>query len=157
VLAARYASGKNASIVAPSPRRARGADRAAVRLREVLHDGEPEAGAAGLARAARVRAVEALEDAREVLRADPAPRISDAEPDAARARIPAREHGDAPGDGVPHGVVDEVAQDLADCRRVGPHRRRIGGTSVSTGTGPFAPAWLAATSAAACATSSSTG
>ena len=47
---------------------------AAVRLDQVLHDREAEAGAALLAGARRVGPVEPLEDARQVIAGDPAPR-----------------------------------------------------------------------------------
>src|SRR5689334_2179720 len=56
-------------------------DLAAVRLDEVLHDGEPEPRTARLARATGVDAVEALEDARQVLGGDAAPRVAHADPD----------------------------------------------------------------------------
>jgi len=42
-----------------------------VRLGHPLHDGEPEPGPAGGPAARRVDPVEAVEDARQVLRADP--------------------------------------------------------------------------------------
>src|SRR5690348_9334355 len=63
-----------------------GADRSAMRLDEVSHDGEAEAGPSFFARASRVDPIEALEDAAEVLGRDSAPRVTDAKRRAAARR-----------------------------------------------------------------------
>ena len=57
--------------VEPSPSRDCDGDLAAVRLRDVADDRETETGAAGVAAARPVDAVEALEDALEIARRDP--------------------------------------------------------------------------------------
>ena len=68
--------------VEPSPSRDSHGDVAAVRLRDVAHDREPEPGAAGVAAARPVDAVEALEDAFEVARRDPDAVVAHDERDA---------------------------------------------------------------------------
>src|SRR6185312_11502866 len=57
-----------------------GFDPARVRLDEVAHDGEPESGAARVARPAGIHSIKALEDAGQVLGRDADARIADAQP-----------------------------------------------------------------------------
>ena len=72
--------------VEPSPGVDSTLDFAAVGAGEVFDDGEAEACAAHLARAGAVNAVEALEDARDVLRRDAVARVGDSN-SVARVRV----------------------------------------------------------------------
>ena len=99
-------------------------DPAAVALDDVLDNGESEAGAALLARAGLVHAVEALENAFEGFRRYARAVILNGDLDLpAVQRAPA--HGDgAVGAAVFDGVVHEVAEDLLQA--VGDRRGRQG-------------------------------
>src|SRR6185503_11235380 len=59
-------------------------------LQHVLDDRESEAGAAGLARAARRDAIEPLGQARQVLRRNAVARVDHGKPSAERIRFPAQ-------------------------------------------------------------------
>src|SRR5690606_1568134 len=83
-------------------------DAPAVALRHVLDDGQPEAGAAGLARAAAIDAVEALGQARQVLGRDARAAVGDVElGPALLADAPARRDPAAAGR-IAHRVAHEV-------------------------------------------------
>ena len=100
-------------------------------LQHVLDDGQAQAGAAGVARAAAVHAVKALGDARQVLGGDARPAVSHGQARAAaRQRLPL--HLDAPAGGrVAHGVVDKVGQGAVQLLRTAGHlarrAQRLGG------------------------------
>src|SRR5205085_5199313 len=82
---------------------------AAVALRHMLDDRQPEPGAAGVARAAAVDPIEALGQARQMLARDADARVAHFELAAAVAARRPR-HVDAPARWrVAHRVVDEVA------------------------------------------------
>ena len=64
--------------VLPTPERAFDGHAAAMGLHDVLDDGQPQAGAAQLAAAGPIDAIEPLEDARQVLGGDAAAAVGDA-------------------------------------------------------------------------------
>ena len=88
--------GKVKRTLVPWPQRALDVELAAVGLHDVLDDGEAEAGAAELARARLVDAVEALGEPRQVARGMPTPVSSIATSTIARGVHRARLHRDAP-------------------------------------------------------------
>src|SRR4029077_16206590 len=101
------------------PRRAFGVDPAIVGLHQMLDDGKPEAGAPVIPGAGGIGTVEPLEDAGEMLRADPGAGIPDLDDHALARR--GRPDGDrSPPRRVAQGVVVEVGEDLAE--GVGIHR-----------------------------------
>src|SRR6266851_631275 len=85
-------------------RRAVDGERRAVARERVFDDGEAEARAAGLARAAAIDAIEALGQARDVLRRDADARVLDLEGRALVALAPAKAH-DAPFRRIADGVA----------------------------------------------------
>src|SRR5215218_9935715 len=98
----------------PLSGRTRRLDAATVRVDEMAHDRQTEPGASLRAGAAGVDTIEALEDARQVLRRDPDPGIRDVEPHAFVGG--ARAHRDASLTRVAHRVLDEVREDLPERR-----------------------------------------
>ncbi len=86
---------------------------------QVFHDRQAEPGAALLARPGGVRAVEPLEDPRQMLAGNPGARVADLEADA--GADPGGADGDAAAAArVPRGVLEHVLQDLPDRFGVGP-------------------------------------
>src|SRR4051812_2479865 len=94
-------------------RLALGAQLASVGEHDVLGDGEAEAGAARLARTGLVHAVEALEEARQVLGRNALAVVANVELDGASLLARAHLHTLSPGT-VFQGVVHEVGEDLVD-------------------------------------------
>src|SRR4051812_1315960 len=88
-------------------------DPAAVSLHEHARDGQPEAATTAVARAARVGAMEALEDALELVLLDAGPRVGDRELDLF-AQHPHPDRDRIAVARVVHGVADEVAEHLRD-------------------------------------------
>ena len=83
----------------------------------ILHDGEAEACAANTAAAALVNAVETLEDAGQVRRSDAYAVVAEAEHPAVIGLFGTDVDGGTLA-GIVDGVVDEVAEDTVDERRV---------------------------------------
>src|SRR5688572_21099567 len=81
----------------------------------MLGDGQAETGAAGLARAAAVDAVEALGEPRDVLGFDADAGVLDAEARTLRALAPGQRHGAACGR-VPDRVADQIAEGAGELR-----------------------------------------
>src|SRR5689334_25449562 len=77
--------------------------------KRVLDDSEAESGAAGLARAAAIDAIEALGEPRDMLRRDAEAGVLDAEKGTVVAVAPAERHL-AAGRRVADGVADQVAE-----------------------------------------------
>src|SRR5258708_9959456 len=94
----------------------------------MLDDREPEAGAAGLARAAGVGAIEPLEHARAVLVGDAGTVVADLDPDlvAAGTGRAGLDPDVAVGPAVLDAVVDQVDHDMIERLGVGAHRE-LGG------------------------------
>src|SRR5438552_15403461 len=90
------------------------------RLREMLDDGEPEPGSSKLARAAGIRAVEALEDARLVLRLDAGAGIHDRQHHRRTEAVPEQGDPAAPRRELDR-VVQQVDEDLLERAPIG-HR-----------------------------------
>ena len=61
----------------PAAGHALGFDSTRVGLDEMAHDGEPETGAAGIARPAGIHAIKPLEDVWDILDPNPFPRVAD--------------------------------------------------------------------------------
>ena len=95
-----------------------GADGAAVGEHDVLGDGEAEAGASGFAGAGFVDAIEAFEQAREMLGGDAGAEILDEEFDGVGNGAGAENDASA-GWAVFHGIVDQVGKNLVDGFAVG--------------------------------------
>src|ERR1039458_259308 len=103
-----------------------GPDAAAVGQDDVLDDGQAEAGAAGLAGACFVDAVEALEDAIEVLGGDAGAEVLDGEFDFGGnigLKQPRADANPAAGFAVLEGVLNEVAEDLVHGVGIGQDQR----------------------------------
>src|SRR5690606_14826538 len=106
--------------------------RAVVPLQRVLHDREPQAGAAGRARAARIDAIEALRDPRNLLLRNADAGVDHLEHGAV-VREPPDDLDRAGRRREPDGVADQVVEDrvdlglVAEQRRVGLERQRDGG------------------------------
>ena len=83
----------------------------AVRFNQVLHDGEAESGAALFARAAGIGAVEAFEDAGQVLRGNPGAGVGDGD-GYATGRGFERDGDTAAWWRVSQGVVEQVGEHL---------------------------------------------
>jgi hypothetical protein len=97
-----------------------GADLAVMGFGDGLHDGQAQSGAAGTAISSVVGAVEALADARALVRRDAGTVVGDGETHtSAGQRLDAQ--GDVPVGlgGVGDGVVEEVAQRLGQPIRIG--------------------------------------
>src|ERR1043166_3390594 len=109
---------------APLPHAALHPHRAVVERHRVLHNREPEPGAALLARARLVDPVEALEHAREVGGGDAGPGVAHLAPRAPVAL--AHGHGDLAALGVLDRVVEEVREHLHQAHAIGEHRHRLG-------------------------------
>src|SRR5687767_5306013 len=98
-------------------RLARGVHSAAVSLDQVLDDGESEPGSAFATRASRVDTVEALEDAHEMLRPHAGAGVLNTDGNSAVCSTGAND--DLTRRSMPHRVVDEIGNHLAQCRWVG--------------------------------------
>ena len=96
----------------------------------------PRPGPTELARSARVDAIEALEDPRQVLGGDAGAGVGDHEPDA---RVVGRgAHDDArPRRAILDGVVDQVRQDVLEGPRGPPRRRGASAASSAPRRTPF--------------------
>ncbi len=101
-----------------------GADGAAVGQHDVLGDGEAEAGASGFAGAGFVDAIEAFEQAREVLGGDAGAEILDEEFYGVGNGAGAEDDSSA-GGAVLQGIVDQVGEDLVNGFAVGEDRRKV--------------------------------
>ena len=95
-----------------------GTNRSTVGEHDVFSDGEAEAGASGFARAGFVDAIEAFEQAREVLGSDAGAEILHEELDCMRNRAGAEDDSPA-GTTVLQSVVDQVGEDLVNGFAVG--------------------------------------
>src|SRR5262249_3862560 len=91
------------------------------RLREMLDDGEAETGAAHVARAAAVDAVEALEEARQMLLGDARTRVPHQNTKLSVVRAHRRNLYAGAGR-VLDGVVHQVGQDLLEGPAIGEDR-----------------------------------
>src|SRR5206468_6051858 len=99
-------------------------DAAAVRLHDVAHDGEPEAGRAELAAVGTLH--EALEDALPLVRRDAGPRVADGHPH--RPVLRRRLDPDTPAAGrVAQRVRDQVGERPGDLGRITRDRHAAGG------------------------------
>ena len=98
-------------------RRAFDIDAALMGLDDVLDDGQAEAGAAELAAAGAIDAVEALEEARQVLRGDAAAAIADVDGDFV-VILACEDFNLAAGFAVFDGVIDEVNDGLFEERGI---------------------------------------
>src|SRR6185312_786229 len=98
---------------------------AAVPLQDVLDDGEPESGPAGGARAARIDAIEALREARNVLGRYADAGVGYGEMATVLIHPPAHLDGTFRR-GVFGGVVDQVGEGGVDLRLLADERRGVG-------------------------------
>src|ERR1700751_6488266 len=89
------------------------ANRAQVRERDVFGNGEPQTGPSRFAGARLVDAVKALEEARQMLRADPRAESTKIKFDPALA-IPRAQDNFAAGRGILHRILNQVREDLVD-------------------------------------------
>ena len=87
---------------------------------ELSGDGEAEAGAAGGAVAGRVNTVEAIEDVVETLRWDAGSGVSDLDTNGVARSLRGKGYG-AAGGSVSDCVVEEIAEDLSDAKRIDRH------------------------------------
>ena len=143
--------------VEPSPSRDDTEHLAAVVRGHVAHDGQAEAGAAGVAAAALVDAVEALEDALEV--AAPGCRCRGRRP-SARPSVPstlARTCTATAGVGVLHGVLEQVAERRDQLAAVAADREPSLRSSTSTAISMPRPRRAGRTRSTASATTSPIG
>src|SRR5215471_7438925 len=100
-----------------------GADGAAVGAHDVLGDGEAEAGSSGFAGSGFVHAIEALEQARQVLRRNAAAEVADIEFDSPLGGTSA-EFDACTGASVLHRVIDQVRKNLVNSLSVGQNQRQ---------------------------------
>src|SRR5262245_30658649 len=91
-------------------------------LDDVLHDREPEAGAAFLARARLVHAIEALEDPLLILLGDTGAGITHLAPDVSGSL--AERNGHVTTLGVLDRVVEQIGEHLLDATAIRHHRDR---------------------------------
>ncbi len=113
-----------------------GADGAAVGEHDVFGDGEAETGASGLAGAGFIHAIEALEQAWEMLGRDARAEVPNGEFDGVRKLAGAEHNSSAGGAGVGtvlQSIVNQVGKDLVNGFAVGENRREIFGEWVGTG------------------------
>src|SRR5439155_20894715 len=90
-------------------------DPPAVRLDQVLHDGEPQPCPALFTRAPGIGSVEALEDAGQVLRSDPRAGVRDGNRRSSPSRCGLHRDDDAPpGRRMAHRVVEQAHEHSAD-------------------------------------------
>ena len=99
---------------------------------DVLGDGEAEAGASGFAGAGFVDAIEALEQAREVLGGNAGAEVLDEEFHGVGNGAGPEDDSSA-GSAVLQRVVDQVGKDLVDGFAVGEDRRKILGSGLRLG------------------------
>ena len=110
----------------PAPRFTFRLDTAAVQLRDVLHDREPEPRAAELAMARFVRAIESLEDARQIAGRNSRSVIGNTQADP--IIIARRTYPDAPvWRREFHRVVEQIVNDLLQPALVHSQRRQVVG------------------------------
>src|SRR5579872_254746 len=113
-----------------------GADGATMGAHDVLGDGEAKAGASGFAGAGFIDAVEALEEARQVLRGNAGSEVTHIKLDALRTAGGGGPHSTGAkfdtraGASVLHSVVDQVGKDLVDGFAVGQNQgQRLDGAT----------------------------
>ena len=93
-------------------------------VQDLLRDGQAEARAARLARTGLVHAVEAVEQARQVLFGDADAVVRDADEDVRAARADLQVDPAAVGR-VFDGVRDDIRDDLLDASGIGPSQGRV--------------------------------
>src|SRR5918994_2366478 len=109
----------------PTVRRVAGREFATLGAGKIASDGEAQARASALSRPGGLSAVEAVEDARQLLGRDARPCVRYGRLDPPFSGTPL--HGDEPSRGrEPEGVVEEGSQDLAGSPLVAPGRNLTG-------------------------------
>src|ERR671911_2690127 len=113
--------GQREGEAGPTVRRVAGRELTALGAGKIAGDGEAQARAPALSRPGGLGAVEAVEDARQLLGRNARPRIRYGRLGTSVAGTPL--HDDQPSRGrEPDGVVEEGSQDLAGSHRVAPGR-----------------------------------